>query len=162
MNWVDFAIIGIILLSVIIGLWRGFVQEMLSLVGWVLAVWVTITFNEPLEQWLQPQIETPILRTALAMGLLFFGVLLLSTLVNFFLARLIGRAGLSKVNRTVGLAFGVARGVLLITVAVLLAGLTNVPRESWWHQSMLVPHFQELALWSSQWLPIGITHNLHY
>ena len=162
MNWADFTILGIIVVSVLIGVWRGFIREALSLVGWVLAVWVTLTYSERLEQWLRPQIENHALRMAVAVALLFILTMLLVVLINHLLTTLVNKAMLSMPNRLPGLAFGILRGGLLVTVLVLLAGLTNVPREPWWRQSMLIPYFQDAAIWSRSWLPQEFAKNIRY
>ena len=57
MNWVDFFILGILGISVLISLWRGFTHEALSLTGWVLAVWIALTFAHQLGVMLRSHIE---------------------------------------------------------------------------------------------------------
>ena len=52
-----------------------------------------------------------------------------------------------------GMVFGVARGALLVCALVLLAGLTPFPQDPWWQDSVLVPYFEELALWLKDLLP---------
>lgn len=162
MNWADFIILGIIGVSVLIGVWRGFIREALSLLAWVLAVWAALMFHGTVEQWLQPYIETPILRLAVAVLLLFFIILLLASLISLVVNKLLAKAGLSAADRIVGILFGVLRGALLVTVLILLGGLTNAPADDWWRQSMFIHYFQDLAIWARGWLPEDLAANIHY
>lgn len=162
MNWVDFVILGILGVSVLISLWRGFTREALSLAGWVLAVWVALMFSDKLEHLLRAQIETPSLRLIVAFAILFFLTLLVAAFINYLAVQLIKKTGLSGTDRVVGIAFGLARGIVLVTVLVLLAGLTSVPRDPWWKQSALMHYFQDLAVWTRGWLPPEIAKNIRY
>ena len=51
-----------------------------------------------------------------------------------------------------GSLFGIARGVLIVAILVLIGGLTVLPQDSWWQESMLIPHFEDLAVWMARWL----------
>jgi membrane protein required for colicin V production len=162
MNWVDFVILGILGVSVLISLWRGFTREALSLAGWVLAVWVALMFSDKLERLLRPQIETPSLRLIVAFAILFFLTLLVAALINYLAVQLIKKTGLSGTDRVIGIAFGLARGIVLVTVLVLVAGFTSVPRDPWWQRSALMHYFQDLAVWTRAWLPPEIAQNIRY
>ena len=162
MNWVDFVILGILGVSVLISLWRGFTREALSLAGWVLAVWVALMFSDNLERLLRSHIETPSLRLIVAFAILFFLTLLVAAFINYLAVQLIKKTGLSGTDRVIGIAFGLARGIVLVTVLVLLAGLTSVPRDPWWKQSALMHYFQDLAVWTRTWLPPEVAKNIRY
>jgi membrane protein required for colicin V production len=162
MNWVDLVILGILGISILISLWRGFTREALSLAGWVLAVWVALMFSDNLERLLRSQIDTPSLRLIVAFAILFFLTLLVAAFINYLAVQLIKKTGLSGTDRVIGIAFGLARGIVLVTVLVLLAGFTAVPRDPWWNQSSLLHYFEDLAVWTRGWLPAGIAKNIHY
>jgi membrane protein required for colicin V production len=162
MNWVDFVILGILGVSILISLWRGFTREALSLAGWVLAVWVALMFSDNLERLLRSQIDTPSLRLIVAFAILFFLTLLVAAFINYLAVQLIKKTGLSGTDRVIGIAFGLARGIVLVTVLVLLAGFTAVPRDPWWNQSSLLHYFEDLAVWTRGWLPVGIAKNIRY
>ncbi|MEW6645601.1 MAG: CvpA family protein [Pseudomonadota bacterium] len=162
MNWVDFVILGILGVSILISLWRGFTREALSLAGWVLAVWVALMFSDNLEHLLRAQIETPSLRLIVAFAILFFLTLLVAAFINYLAVQLIKKTGLSGTDRVIGIAFGLARGIVLVTVLVLLAGFTSVPRDPWWQRSALMHYFQDLAVWTCGWLPPEIAKNIRY
>ena len=65
-------------------------------------------------------------------------------------------------DRLIGMVFGAARGVLLVAVLVLLAGLTPMPEEDWWLESGLVGYFQELSYWLRDLLPREFADHFSY
>ncbi len=162
MLWVDILIIGIIALSAIISLVRGFVQEALSLATWIAAFWVAWFFFRPLAVQFEPWIDVPSIRLGVAYGLLLILVLLLGAIVNRFMAVLVNSTGLNGTDRLIGAFFGAARGAVVVAILILLAGLTPFPSDPWWRDSVLIPYFQELALWLKQFLPADIADNFQY
>lgn len=145
MIWVDFAIIGIIALSAIIGLARGFIREVLSLAIWVVAVFAAWTFHRPLAEQLTPWLSTPSVRIGVAFIILVLVVLILGAILGQILSTLIEKTGLTGTDRLLGVVFGAARGALLVAVLVYLAALTPMPDDPWWKESQLIGHFQTLA-----------------
>lgn len=155
LNWLDFAIIGVMGLSGLVGLVRGLVREVLSLVAWGLAIWVGLTFSGQAATLLEQTIPSQAARTAAAFGVLFLVTLMLAGMVGFLLTRMLETTGLSGIDRFAGLFFGLARGILIIAVLVFLARETPLPRETWWRESQLIPLFQSIALWLSSQIPPG-------
>lgn len=162
MNWIDVAILAIIALSAMISLMRGFVREALSLAAWILAFWVAIEFAHRLAAvgWMADWLKTPSVRLSVAFAALFLLTLLAGALVNYVVGQLVRKSGLSGTDRLLGVLFGVGRGAMLIGVLVLLAGLTHLPQESWWHDSLLLKYFEELAAWGKHFLPADVQHNV--
>jgi membrane protein required for colicin V production len=159
-NWLDLFIIGLLGLSGLVGLMRGLVREVLSLVSWGLAIWVGITFGGTLEGYLENTIPSPTARLAAAFGIFFILTLLVTGMIGFLLTRVLESTGLSGIDRFAGLLFGLARGVLIIAVLVFLARTTPLPREPWWRDSQLMPMFQSIALWLEGQLPPGFVPHL--
>lgn len=164
MNWLDVAILGLIALSAVISLLRGFVREALSLATWILAFWVALTFAAHLAAvpWLGEQIASPTARISAAFVALFLLTLIVGALINYVIAQLVSKTGLSGTDRLVGALFGVARGVALIGVLVLLAGFTQLPRERWWDESVLLPQFEALAVTMKVFLPADVQGSLEF
>ncbi|SCZ63734.1 CvpA family protein [Thiohalomonas denitrificans] len=162
MNWADYSILAIIALSLLISLVRGFTKEALSLAGWLVAFWVALTFANNLEPLLQPYIEVPSVRLSVAFAVLFLVTLLLATLVNFMAVQLVRKTGLSGTDRFIGAFFGIARGVVVVLALVILAGLTALPEDPWWSASLLIPYFQETAIWVRYYLPDELANSIHY
>lgn len=159
MNWADYCIIAALGLSVLIGLWRGFVGEVLALLGWVLAFWVAWSFGDKLAAKFTA-IDLPSLRLLLGYAICFIAVLIAAGIVNFLMRKLIAGSGLSGSDRMLGMLFGLVRGLAVVTLGVLLLGFTPLPRDPWWHQSQLLPSFQNYAQWLSAQLPPEVTKYL--
>ncbi len=162
MLWIDFLIIGIIALSAVISLVRGFVKEAVSLATWIAAFWVAWFFFRPLAAQLEPWINVPSIRLGVAYGLLLIAVLILGGILNRFMGILVNSTGLNGTDRLIGAFFGAARGAVVVAILILLAGLTPFPGDPWWQESQTIPYFQELALWLKQFLPADIADNFQY
>lgn len=147
MVWVDFLIPVIIFVSAIISLMRGFVREALSLLGWVAALWIALRFHNSLAELFLSSINTPSLRVGIAFTILFVLTLILTALVNHLIIQLVERTGLTGTDRLIGMIFGIARGGVVVAILVLLAGLTSLPQDPWWKQSVMIGHFEQLAVW---------------
>jgi len=152
-SWLDYALIGIILLSSIISLIRGFVREAFSLATWIAAFWVAINFNEELADHLKNTLSQAEVRVAASFGILFVVTLLMGGIINFMLGNLLQRAGLSGTDRMLGVLFGVGRGIMLGALLLLLGSLTPFPNQPWWQQSQMLPYFQPLEKWMAQFIP---------
>lgn len=155
-NWVDALILGVIAISALISLSRGFIKEALSLVTWIVAGVIAWMFGGSLAHHFEPYIDTPSVRIIAACALLFVVTLLIGALVNFLLAQLVRATGLTGTDRLLGMVFGAARGLLLIVILVGLLSLAPVQHDSWWQQSTLIPHFLLIADWSKN-LILGLS-----
>ena len=162
MSWLDYVLIGLIVVSALISLVRGFVREAFSLAIWILAFWISWSFFRDLEAHFPAGLNSPSVRLGLAFGGLMLVSLLMGGMVNYLLIQLIERTGMSGSDRFIGMIFGAARGVLVVAVLVLLAGLTTLPQEAWWQQSRLLPYFQELAFWLRDLLPGNVAEHFRY
>jgi len=147
MVWVDYIIPSIIAISAVFSLMRGFVREALSLLGWVLAFWIALRFAHSLAELFLTSIVTPSLRFVVAFTILFVLTLLLSSLINHLAGHLIQRTGLTNTDRMIGMVFGVARGAVVVSILVLLASLTTLPQDPWWGNSLMIGHFEQIAVW---------------
>lgn len=152
-SWVDYVLIGIIALSVIVSILRGFVREALSLASWIAAFWVAMTFSGDIAHILVSYVSTPSVRTIIAFIGLFLVTLIVCGLLGHFIAIMIQKTGLSGTDRLLGIVFGFCRGVLLVALLLLAASYTAIPQDSWWQQSVLIPHFMPVTNWIKQYLP---------
>jgi len=149
MNWADWAIVGVLGLSALISVVRGFIKEAVSLLIWVGAAVIASIFHERLAVWLVDLIGQPSLRVVAAWVILFISVLILGGLVNFLLGQLVKATGLSGTDRLLGMVFGVARGLIIVMVVlILLPQAIPVDQDSWWQQSVLIPEFLEFEDWA--------------
>ncbi len=148
MNWADWLIILIIGISTFVSLYRGFIKEALSLVVWITAFVVARTFSFNLAVVLAQYIDVYSVRVAAAFAILFAATLIVGTLLNHLVAAMVRATGLTGTDRILGMAFGMARGGLLIVVAVALLKHTPLAQDAWWSSSYLVPRFLLLEEWS--------------
>ena len=162
MIWVDYAILAILAISAVISVFRGFIREALSLVGWVAAVWLSITFAGDLATVLEGQVEVPSVRQAMAFFAIFVGVLLLTAVGIWVAGLLVDKTGLTGTDRMLGVIFGLARGVVIVALLVVAAGLTPLPQDPWWQEATLLPHFESMAREIRDLLPADIAARLSY
>ena len=157
MSWLDLAIVGIILISTLISLVRGFVKESISLVSWVLAGFIAFRYFSALAELLVTYVESPTIRTGVAFSVLFVSTLIVGAIINFMASQMVSKTGLSGTDKTLGMVFGAARGILIVTLIVLLAALTPMPKEAWWQDAVTIEYFTQMANWLKDILPQDIS-----
>lgn len=156
MSWVDLIIVVIVIISALISLVRGFVKESISLASWILAGFIALRYFAPLAELLEPYIESPTIRTGSAFAVLFVTSLIIGAIINFMASQAVTKTGLTGTDRSLGVVFGAARGLLIVTMLVLLAGLTPMPSEPWWNDSAMIEFFSDMANWIKDILPQDI------
>jgi membrane protein required for colicin V production len=161
MTWFDYAVIAIVGLSVLLAVIRGVVREIAALAGWVAALILSGLFAPELALWL-PATLSPMLRAVIAYLVIFLGVLLLSGLAGVLLATLLRAAGLGFTDRAVGALFGLVRGVLIVMVAVMLAGLTSLPKEPFWREAVFSGPVETAVLAARPVLPKDLAQRIRY
>lgn len=150
-NWADWCIVVIIALSSLISIVRGFVKEALSLLVWIVAFVVAFYFSERLAVMLTNAVVTPSLRYLAAFAILFVCTLIVGSLVNYAISKLVEISGLSGMDRLLGMMFGVCRGVLIVLlILIFIPKIAPVQQDPWWQQSKLVPRILVLENWSRE------------
>ncbi|HVL37139.1 MAG TPA: CvpA family protein, partial [Burkholderiales bacterium] len=149
-------------LSIAWGVWRGLVREVMSVAGWVIAFLGANLFAGPLAQLLPETISPPQLRVLLAFVGIFIASLAITTLAGLLLARIIRAVGLGGLDTTLGGLFGAARALILMLAFALVAGLTGLPHERAWTDSIIGPALGRAALGLKPWLPPALTERLRY
>ena len=147
MNEVDAAILGITVLSWLFGLWRGLIKEVLSLLTWVAALLVARVYSEYLAGWLVNLIDSSSARYVTAFAVIFVVVMMVGTVLNHLMAKLLTITGLKLVDRLLGGVFGIARGVIIVLVIVFILSVFVSETEQW-RQSMLIPYSMAAIEWS--------------
>ncbi len=148
---VDIAIAVIVVISGLISAVRGFVRETMSLIIWIAAFVVAMTFSSVVSSLLTNLIELASMRQLAAWGGLFIGTLLLGGLISFLLGKLIDSTGLGGTDKTLGLVFGVFRGLLIVlALVIMLPKAIPVEQDPWWMESALIPIFQSFENWGNQ------------
>ena len=158
----DYAIIGVLILSVAISIWRGLVREVMSLLSWLVALWLAARFSVVFSDWLPAAMTNPSLRYVTAFAVLFLGTVIVLELFGVLLAKLLRAVGLGFVDRMLGAVFGLARGALLAWILTLLGGLSSLPQQDWWRESLTAPPLQAAVLATRPLLPLEIARRLKY
>ena len=162
MSWLDLVILVIIVLSALISLVRGFVKESISLLTWIVAGVLAFRYFSALAGMLEPFISAPTIRNVVGFAILFVSTLVVGAIVNFIFTQLVTKTGLSGTDRALGVVFGAARGVLIVTMVVLLASLTPMPEAEWWRDSASVGFFQQLAEWVRGVIPADAVGSFNF
>lgn len=160
MTQFDFAAIAILLVSLLLGVWRGLLYEVLSLIGWPLAWLASKLFAAGVASVLPVQQEG--MRIALAYALVFVATLLVWGVLVWLLSKLVKAAGLGGLDRVLGGSFGLIRGVLVILVLVWLAGLTSIPEQAYWRDARSSKFAEDVAVLVKGCLPDNIAQRIHY
>jgi membrane protein required for colicin V production len=159
-NWIDFVFIGLILISGLISLYRGFVREVFSVVTWVVAIWVGVRFAGTVAAYLPAGLTDDTLRLGIAFAVLFVLVLIVGGVIGIVMTRLVRGTGLTGTDRSLGIVFGLLRGVLIVALLVFVASLTLMVEEPWWQESRLVPEFERIVGWVLEQVPESLLERL--
>lgn len=160
MTGFDFAVMAILLVSLLFGLWRGLVYEVLSLAGWPVAFVLSKLFAGDVAPMMPGAQET--MRITLAYTVVFVAALIVWGVLAWLLSRLVKVVGLGWLDRVLGGLFGVLRGGLVILVLVWLAGMTSVPEQPFWRTAQTSKTAEDVALLAKVWLPDNIAQRVHY
>ena len=121
-DWILLAVLG---LSLLLGLWRGIVQEVLSLAGWVAAFYVSQMYAPKAAAWLPMEGSSQMLRYAAGFVVVFVAVLVATALVSWIVKKLLSAVGLGLLDRFLGSLFGLMRGVVILLAVTVFVGMTN-------------------------------------
>ena len=138
MTSIDYAIIVIILLSIFFGCFRGFIRELLSLIGWFLAFYTANFFTDSLYQYIPFALDDTIKYVA-GYFIIFLLVLIFASIIIKLINKFIKSVGLSFSNFILGGFFGFTRGVLIIFVMILLLEKTSFSLNPGWANSTYIP-----------------------
>lgn len=158
----DYIVLAILGVSAFLGLLRGLVKEILSLIAYIVAFMATIWWGPTVSSWIARFIDNGLLRTVVAYAAVFILVLLLVGLVNITLGTLIRKTGLTPADHGLGAVFGFSRGLLIVLVLVGLAGYTQLPNEPWWREAQLSGPAVSAVHRIKAWLPPSLASWLPY
>lgn len=152
-NYIDIAIVVIILITALIGLMRGIVWMAVFLATWTAAILLALKFKDQLAAALPIKLGSEVMQTGLSALLIFLGVLIVGAVINAILHKIIKSVGLGTFDTILGTGLGILLGALAITLLTMLLALTELPKQDAWQQSKLIPKFQEAAAWIKTKIP---------
>ena len=142
---IDWVIVGVLGISTLISIRRGFVKEAVSLVTWIAAVLIARLFAGQFTVVLAPYIETEVLRLGASYLFLFIPTLMLGGMVNYLVGEFVRMTGLSGLDRSLGTIFGFARGgVIVLAIVALMHYVLPVEEDDWYQQSRFIPELVSL------------------
>jgi membrane protein required for colicin V production len=154
-NWVDLAVIGVIVVSALLALLRGLVREVLGIAAWIgagiFARWAFPYVKDRFHLW----ITSPDMADAAAFAALFLGSLILLSLLSSMIGGIVRGSLLGGVDRTLGVVFGLLRGAVLVAFAYIAVGIA-VPVDHWPPPVLAartLPYAYEGAVWAVALLP---------
>ena len=158
----DYAVLLIVGVSVLLSVLRGMVREILALMSWFVAFWVANVYAGRLVPLLPDSIPNVSLRYLAAFVALFLVTMLVMSLITIALSELTKTIGLGPMDRLLGAFFGLLRGLLVVTILVLLAGLTGLPRQGMWRNAMFSAPLEAVAVKVKPWLPNDFSKRINY
>ncbi|AKC85956.1 CvpA family protein [Pseudoxanthomonas suwonensis] len=162
MNTIDLVLLAVLAASALLGLVRGFVGTVASLVAWIGAGWCAFHYGAELAFWFSDDGQPGATELLAGYAVAFLAVLLLVGLVGWAVRKLLHSVGLSGVDRVLGLGLGLARGALVACMLVLLMAFSKLPQEPAWAQSRAVTVLLPGAQWMARWLPDWAVQELDF
>ncbi|HEY7744275.1 MAG TPA: CvpA family protein [Burkholderiales bacterium] len=162
MTLIDIIVLAILGVSVAIGVWRGLVREVLALVAWVGAFLLANLLAPEVAKLLPKAMASEEIRLLVSFVIVFIVALVGLSVLAILASKLVKVVGLGPADRAVGGVFGLTRGVLVVMILVLLAGLTSVPRQSAWRDAALRGALEAAAETVKAWLPADFSKRIKF
>ena len=162
MTIVDIVVLAILGISVAFGVWRGLVREVLALVAWVAAFLIANLLAPDAARLLPRGMANEELRLLLSFVVVFIVALIGLSVLAIMASKLVRVIGLGAADRAVGGFFGLARGLLVVMILVLLAGLTTIPRQPVWRDAVLSGPLETFGGYIRGWLPADLSKRIRY
>jgi len=163
MTLFDYIVLVVVLLSVLLGWWRGLVYEILSLLSWIISYFVAKSWAAEFVSYMPAVLESDTLKSAAAFMAVFMTTLILCGIAAWALNKLVKSFGLDwRTDGVMGAFFGFFRGLMLVLVLVLLAGLTKLPQSSFWQDALLSKLLQNIALEAKVLLPDDMAKHISF
>ena len=159
MSPVDIAIVVVLLVSAIIGIFRGFIREVLSLASWLVAIYVAWTFAAQGAVYLEPYVSQKELRGIASFAAIFVGTLIIVSIISYVIYRLFALAGITGLDRSLGGIFGLIRGVVIVALMILAATFMDFAPHPWFQSSKLVMYFAPMTEFILSLVPPGVAEN---
>jgi membrane protein required for colicin V production len=158
----DYAVFGIVGASSLLGLWRGVIAEVLALAAWIVAFITARALGGEAATYFEGVVAEPALRYAAGFVAVLLFVLVCFAVARLVLSMILKAAGLAMVDRLLGAGFGILRGVLIVLIGVLLAGMTALPKSQWWRNAWLAPPLETAVIAAKPWLPAEVAKRIQY
>jgi membrane protein required for colicin V production len=161
MNAADYIIIGALLISLVLGLVRGFMREALALIAWLGGVWLAWRYADAVKPMLGGLLGEEPQRTWVARAAIVAVVLLCVWILAEILEYFFHQSGLSvMLDRLLGMLFGFIRGVVLVSLLAMLGAVVRLDEMRWWKKSELLPYAVDVSHWIKQFAETALESEL--
>ena len=158
----DYVVIGVVLISLLLGLWRGVVTEVVALAAWGIGIFAGLEYGKVSGQMLYGSLADPTMRTLAGCATVFIGILLAMAVIGMAVRSMVKALGLSLSDRLLGAIFGLVRGLLMILVLVGLGGMTGAPQQLWWKGAILAAPLETAVMATKPWLPEDLAKRIRF
>ena len=162
MTVVDIVVLAVIGISVLLGVIRGLVREVLALAAWVVSFLAANLAAPEVAGWMPQAMASEEIRLLIGFVGVFAVMLVGLSVVAILVSKLVKIAGLGMTDRVLGGVFGLTRGLLVVMILVLLAGLTSLPRQPVWRNAVLSDPLEKVAGYIKTWLPAAMSKRIKY
>lgn len=162
MTLFDYAVLAILLASIVVSVLRGLVREILSLIGWIAAFVVASLFAGDVAKLLEPTLDARGLGLVAAYLLLLVAMALVSAVVSWGVMKAIAAAGMSLADRGLGGLFGLGRGLVLVVALAIVCGMTPVPQQPFWKHALFSPLVETMVETVKPFLPAEIAGRVKF
>ena len=157
----DYLVLVIVVASLLLGMWRGVVGEIIALVAWVLAFFAARWWGTAVSGWFGAVADAT-LRLVAGWLAVFVGVLIAMALLRLAVRGLIRALGMSLSDRLLGIVFGLARGLLIVLILVAMGGMTALPKEKWWSEAYFAAPLETAVVAGKPWLPSDVAKRIRF
>lgn len=158
----DYVVFGILAVSLLAGVLRGAVSEVLGLTAWVAALLAAREFALAVGVMYTAWLQEPAAQAVAGLVTVVVAVLMGFGLLRFVLRRLLRAVGLGTLDRLMGAVFGVLRALVIVLALVLVGGMTGLPRASWWREALLAPPLETAVIALKPWLPQALAQRVRF
>ena len=144
MGGFDWIIAAILLVSVLVGIFRGFIKESLSLMSWILAIWLAFSFCTQTGEFIHQYINIPApkFREWAGFALVFISTLFVFSIITYLVTKVFVRGPIKGVDRVLGFGFGAARGAAIVVALLVVARGFGMESSEWWQNSQHIDKFE--------------------
>jgi membrane protein required for colicin V production len=160
LNGLDWGLLTLLLLSVLLGLWRGLVAEVLSVASWVAGFVLGQTYAADVAQHLPPFGAPEPLQAVTAFALVFVATVVAGALLAWLIKKMVAAVGLRPIDRLLGGAFGLLRGGVILLALAVIVGMTPLQAQQAWRSSVVGRSASERLMQIKPLLPAYIARFL--
>jgi membrane protein required for colicin V production len=141
----DYCLLAIVFLSGLMGVFRGFLRELVAVITWVVAIWGAWVFGPDLVPHLGGVLREPPYGLWAARGLLLLGTLFVGATIGLAVGYFVRLSIFSGTDRFLGFLFGLLRGIVAVGLIIILSDALQLHGDPWWRGSRLLPQAERVA-----------------